>query len=161
MCGIAGFFGTPKWDLPPRRVLERMLAAIRHRGPDGWGVYLDGSVGLGHVRLSIIDLAGGRQPMTDELETVSVTFNGEIFNYVELKEELIRSGCRFRTKSDTEVILHAYRRKGPRCVEDFNGDFAFALWDRPENQLMLRATGWASDRSTTRFETGSSFSARK
>ncbi|MFI5387341.1 MAG: asparagine synthase (glutamine-hydrolyzing) [Fimbriimonadales bacterium] len=137
MCGIAGFYGAPKWELPPRRVLERMLAAIRHRGPDDWGIHLDGPVGLGHVRLSIIDLAGGRQPMADERKTVWVTFNGEIFNYVELKKELISAGHRFRTSSDTEVILQAYRRKGPRCVEDFNGDFAFALWDRQRDQLML------------------------
>ena len=137
MCGIAGFYGAPKWELPPRRVLERMLAAIRHRGPDDWGLHLDGPVGLGHVRLSIIDLAGGRQPMADEGETIWVTFNGEIFNYVELKADLISAGHRFRTSSDTEVILEAYRRKGPRCVEDFNGDFAFALWDRQRDRLML------------------------
>ena len=137
MCGIAGFYGAPKWELPPRRVLERMLAAIRHRGPDDWGLHLDGPVGLGHVRLSIIDLAGGRQPMADEGETIWVTFNGEIFNYVELKADLISAGHRFRTSSDTEVILEGYRRKGPRCVEDFNGDFAFALWDRLGDRLIL------------------------
>ena len=137
MCGIAGFYGSPKWELHPRRVLERMLAAIQHRGPDDWGVHLDGPVGLGHVRLSIIDLAGGRQPMADESDTVWVTFNGEIFDYVELRAELISAGHRFLTSSDTEVILQAYRRKGPRCVEDFNGDFAFALWDRQRDQLML------------------------
>ena len=137
MCGIAGFYGYPNWELSPRRVLERMLAAIRHRGPDDWGIHLDGPVGLGHVRLSIIDLAGGRQPMADESDTVWVTFNGEIFNYVELRAELISAGHRFLTSSDTEVILQAYRRKGPRCVEDFNGDFAFALWDRQRDQLML------------------------
>ena len=137
MCGIAGFYGSPNWELSPRRVLERMLAAIRYRGPDDWGVHLDGPVGLGHVRLSIIDLAGGRQPMADESNTVWVTFNGEIFNYVELRAELISAGHRFRTNSDTEVILEAYRRKGLGCVEDFNGDFAFALWDRQRDQLML------------------------
>ena len=137
MCGIAGFYGAPKWELPPRRVLERMLAAIRHRGPDDWGLHLDGPVGLGHVRLSIIDLAGGRQPMADEGETIWVTFNGEIFNYVELKADLISAGHRFRTSSDTEVILEGYRQKGPRCVEDFNGDFAFALWDRLGDRLIL------------------------
>ena len=116
---------------------ERMLAAIRHRGPDGWGIHLDRPVGLGHVRLSIIDLAGGGQPMADESENVWVTFNGEIFNYVELRAELIAAGHRFRTSSDTEVILQAYRRKGPRCVEDFNGDFAFALWDKQRDRLVL------------------------
>jgi asparagine synthase (glutamine-hydrolysing) len=137
VCGIAGFYGAPKWELPPRRVLERMLAAIRHRGPDDWGLHLDGPVGLGHVRLSIIDLAGGRQPMADDGETIWVTFNGEIFNYVELKADLISAGHRFRTSSDTEVILEGYRRKGPRCVEDFNGDFAFALWDRLGDRLIL------------------------
>ncbi len=137
MCGIAGYFGSPRWDLPRRRVLERMLAAIRHRGPDGWGVHLDRSVGLGHVRLSIIDLAGGRQPMADRCQAIWVTFNGEIFNYIELKQDLIAAGHRFQTSSDTEVIIEAYRRKGHRCVEDFNGDFAFALWDSEQAQLML------------------------
>jgi asparagine synthase (glutamine-hydrolysing) len=137
MCGIAGFFGVPRWKLPPRRVLERMLLAVRHRGPDGWGIHLHGLVGLGHVRLSIIDIDGGRQPMADERKTVWVTFNGEIFNYVELRAELISAGHRFRTNSDTEVILQAYRRKGPRCVEDFNGDFAFGLWDEERNLLIL------------------------
>src|SRR5512135_1138343 len=137
MCGIAGFYGAPKWGSSPRLVLERMVAAIRHRGPDDCGLHLDGQVGLGHTRLSIIDLVSGRQPMADDGETVWVTFNGEIFNYIELRKDLISSGHRLRTTSDTEVILHAYRRKGPGCVEDFNGDFAFALWDKGRERLVL------------------------
>src|SRR5512135_2921198 len=107
MCGIAGFSGDPKWDLPPRQVLRRMVAAIRHRGPDDWGLYLDGRVGLGHARLSIIDLAGGQQPMADDDGALWVTYNGEVFNYLELKEFLVGCGHGFRTTSDTEVILRA------------------------------------------------------
>ena len=112
MCGIAGFYGSPHWELPRQRVLQRMLTAIRHRGPDDWGMYLDGPVGLGHVRLSIIDLSGGKQPMADHSNTLWVSFNGEIFNYVELRAELIAAGAQFQTNSDTEVILEAYRRNG-------------------------------------------------
>ncbi|MBV8077466.1 MAG: asparagine synthase (glutamine-hydrolyzing) [Planctomycetaceae bacterium] len=137
MCGIAGFFGSPQWELSPRLLLRRMIAAIQHRGPDEWGMHVDGRIGLGHARLSIIDLSSGQQPMADETETVWVTFNGEIFNYVELRDDLISSGYRFRTTSDTEVILHAYQRKGPDCIEDFNGDFAFALWDKGHDRLVL------------------------
>ena len=114
-----------------------MLTAIRHRGPDDWGMYLDGSVGLGHVRLSIIDLSGGAQPMADPSDTLCVSFNGEIFNYVELRADLIAAGQQFQTNSDTEVILETYRRYGLNCVDQFNGDFAFALWDRQRNQLLL------------------------
>jgi asparagine synthase (glutamine-hydrolysing) len=114
-----------------------MIGAIRHRGPDAWGIHLDGRAGLAHARLSIIDLAGGCQPMADEGETLWITYNGEVFNYLELREELTRSGCRFRTTSDTEVILQAYRHKGLDCLTDLNGDFAFAVWDRGHDRLVL------------------------
>ena len=137
MCGIAGFYGTPRWELSPQLVLGQMLEAIRHRGPDDWGMHLDGPVGLGHVRLSIIDLSGGKQPMADHSNVLWVSFNGEIFNYVELRAELIAAGAQFQTNSDTEVILEAYRRKGIHCVDDFNGDFAFALWDQQQQRLLL------------------------
>ena len=114
-----------------------MIATLAHRGPDGEGTYLDGDVGLAHARLSIIDVGGGRQPMSNEDGTVWITFNGEIFNYVELREELIARGHVFKTSSDTEVIVHLYEERGADCVEALNGDFAFAIWDRKRQSLML------------------------
>jgi len=114
-----------------------MVAAIHHRGPDDWGTHIERNVGLGHARLSIIDLALGRQPMADPEETLWITYNGEIFNYLELRSQLTSSGSRFRTQSDTEVILHAYRKNGPDCVTQFNGDFAFAVWDKSRDRLVI------------------------
>src|SRR6266850_2079346 len=137
MCGIAGFFALTPRPLAPRGVLERMVEAVRHRGPDDAGVYLDGRAGLGHRRLSIIDLAGGKQPLSTADGELWVTFNGEIFNYVELTAELGSRGCVFRTRSDTETILHAYAEYGPDCVQKFNGDFAYAIWDRPRKRLVI------------------------
>ena len=137
MCGIVGFYGRPAAELPGEILLRRMLAAVAHRGPDGQGVYLDNSIGLGHARLSIIDIRFGNQPMGNEDGTVLVTFNGEIFNYVELRNDLISRGHRFRTNSDTEVIIHLYEDKGPACVQYLNGDFAFAIWDSRKNLVML------------------------
>src|SRR5262245_46440505 len=111
MCGIAG---SVSWsgERLDRRMVQRMIDGIRHRGPDAAGVYVDGPVGLAHARLSIIDLVGGQQPMTNEDGTLWITFNGEIFNYVELRASLETLGHRFATNSDTEVILHAYEEKG-------------------------------------------------
>jgi asparagine synthase (glutamine-hydrolysing) len=137
MCGIAGFFALAPRALPGREVLERMVDAVRHRGPDDWGTYLDARAGLGHRRLSIIDLAGGRQPLATADRALWVTFNGEIFNYIELREALAKRGHAFQTKTDTEAILHAYAEHGPECVERFNGDFAYALWDRRRSRLVL------------------------
>jgi asparagine synthase (glutamine-hydrolysing) len=137
MCGIAGYFALAPRPLPGREVLERMVDAVRHRGPDDAGVYLDGRCGLGHRRLSIIDLSGGRQPLATADRALWVTFNGEIFNYVELRKALIERGCRFDTKSDTETILHAYAEHGPDCARLFNGDFAYALLDRRRGRLIL------------------------
>ena len=137
MCGIAGYFALTPRPLPGREVLERMVDAVRHRGPDDAGVYLDGRCGLGHRRLSIIDLAGGRQPLATADRTLWVTFNGEIFNYVELRDTLLGRGCVFQTKSDTETILHAYAEYGPESTKLLNGDFAHALWDRRCNRLLL------------------------
>jgi asparagine synthase (glutamine-hydrolysing) len=137
MCGIAGFFGSPHSSLPARSLVARMIESIAYRGPDENGVFIDPSVGLGHARLSIIDVAAGKQPMANGDGTVHVTFNGEIFNYVELRQELIARGARFQTSSDTEVILHAYEAMGTDCVDAFNGDFAFALWDSRRKLFML------------------------
>jgi asparagine synthase (glutamine-hydrolysing) len=137
MCGIAGYFALTPRPLPGREVLERMVDAVRHRGPDDAGVYLDGRCGLGHRRLSIIDLAGGRQPLATADQALWVTFNGEIFNYVELREALVARGCAFRTRTDTETILHAYAEYGAQGTALLNGDFAHALWDRRRNRLLL------------------------
>jgi asparagine synthase (glutamine-hydrolysing) len=137
MCGIAGFYGTPDTPVPRALILRRMIGAIAHRGPDAQGTFDDDRAALGHVRLSIIDLATGAQPMPNGDRTIWVTFNGEIFNYVELREGLISRGHSFRSASDTEVILHLYEEMGPDCVNAFNGDFAFALWDSRQNLLML------------------------
>ena len=142
MCGIAGIFGLNRAlsgdEAASRRVLERMVAALRHRGPDDGGVYLDGRVGLGHRRLSIVDLSvGGHQPLANADGSIWISFNGEIFNYVELRRELESRGHAFRSSSDTETIVQAYMDAGPGCVEAFNGDFAYALWDRNRQRLVL------------------------
>jgi asparagine synthase (glutamine-hydrolysing) len=137
MCGVAGYFGSPDTDLPHGILLERMNGKLRHRGPDGDGVYCGDGVGLAHSRLSIIDLASGAQPMANDDESVWISFNGEIFNYIELRDELAARGHRFRTSSDTEVIVRLYEEMGPDCVERLNGDFAFAIWDARRRQLML------------------------
>ena len=118
--------------------MDRMVTAIQHRGPDSQGVHVEPGVGLGHARLSIIDLSpSGRQPMPNVDGSLWITFNGEIFNYIELRQDLEAKGCRFLSTSDTETILHSYAEKGVRCVEDFNGDFAFAIWDKRNDRLML------------------------
>jgi asparagine synthase (glutamine-hydrolysing) len=137
MCGIAGYFGLARDDVAPRPVLGRMVEALRHRGPDDGGLYLEGRVALGHRRLSIVDLSGGHQPLSSPDGSVWITFNGEIFNYVELRRELEARGHAFRTHSDTETIVQAYADAGPACVESFNGDFAYALWDRNRQRLVL------------------------
>jgi asparagine synthase (glutamine-hydrolysing) len=129
MCGIAGYYRLPVAPEARRGLLARMIGTLAHRGPDGNGTFVDGDVGLAHARLSIIDLDGGQQPMSNEDGTVWITFNGEIFNYVELRAELIARGHVFKTTSDTEVIVHLYEERGPDCVEALNGDFAFAIWD--------------------------------
>jgi len=138
MCGIAGILCLPDGHAQPTRTeLEAMIGAIRHRGPDGTGFHIEGPVGLAHARLSIIDLAGGGQPMHNETRDVWVTFNGEIFNYIELRQELERKGHRFYTHSDTEVIVHLYEEHGDAFVEHLNGQFAIGLWDRRNQRLVL------------------------
>ena len=137
MCGIAGYFGVRHAQVPARPVIERMVEAIRHRGPDDGGALVDGRVALGHRRLSIVDLSGGKQPLGSTDGSVWITFNGEIFNYVELRRELEARGHAFRTTSDTETIVQAYLANGPDCVQAFNGDFAYGLWDRRNQRLVL------------------------
>lgn len=138
MCGIAGIVsltGAPV-DAAP---LERMIHAIRHRGPDATGIHVaaGGAAGLAHARLSIIDLATGDQPMSNADGSIWISFNGEIFNYVELRADLIHAGRRFATRSDTEVILHLYEVYGEACVQHLNGDWAFAIWDGRERKLFV------------------------
>ena len=136
MCGIAGL---ARVDGAPvdGALLRRMTDVIAHRGPDGDGFHLDGPVGLGHRRLAIIDLVTGDQPMASADGAVWLVFNGEIYNYRELRDEFERQGDTFRTTSDTEVILHAYQRLGHRCLERLRGMFAFALWDARRRELFI------------------------
>ena len=129
MCGIAGYFNISSDDLPEQYVLERMIHPVIHRGPDGFGIFRDDRAGLAHARLSIIDLEGGWQPIHNEDKSLWVIFNGEIFNYVELRRELEGRGHRFYTNSDTEVIVHLYEEKKEKCLDELNGQFAIALYD--------------------------------
>ncbi len=137
MCGIAGFCGPDVTPDPARPTLERMIHTLAHRGPDGYGFHAEPGVGLAHARLSIIDLATGDQPIHNPRRTVWTVFNGEIFNYVELRQALEAEGRRFYTQSDTEVIVHLYDRYGDGFVEHLNGQFAIALWDGERQRLVL------------------------
>lgn len=138
MCGIAGIIGLSAGATSPsREALVRMASTLYHRGPDEFGVYRDDRAGLAHARLSIIDLATGQQPMADEGDTTWIVFNGEIYNYLELREELAALGHHFRTRSDTEVIVHAYRAWGDAAFERFNGQWAVAIWDSIARRLVL------------------------
>jgi asparagine synthase (glutamine-hydrolysing) len=136
MCGICGIFDLSGKPIE-RDTLVRMNSAIRHRGPDGEGELVDHEVGLGHRRLSIIDIGGGGQPIGNEDGSVQIVFNGEIYNFVELRNELKGLGHQFKTHSDTEVIVHAYEQWGSACVKHFNGMFAFALWNVKKRELFL------------------------
>jgi asparagine synthase (glutamine-hydrolysing) len=137
MCGIVGSLNLNKSHPIAEDLLRQMLAMIRHRGPDQFGIYLDQYVGLGSARLSIIDLSGGQQPITNEDESLWIVFNGEIFNYVELRPGLEARGHRFITNSDTEVLLHLYEEHGPDCLRFLNGQFAIAIWDQKAQSLFL------------------------
>src|SRR5215467_13430216 len=137
MCGICGQFnfGSPA---PVRRTdIEAMADTIAHRGPDDEGYFLDGPLGFGFRRLSIIDLSGGHQPMSDSEESVWVIFNGEIYNFPELKCELQSHGHVFRTNSDTEVIIHGYKQWGDEVLNRLNGMFGLAIWDVHQRRLVL------------------------
>jgi asparagine synthase (glutamine-hydrolysing) len=136
MCGFAGILAG-RGPAPALEALARMAASLQHRGPDEFGVYRDAHVGLAHARLSIIDLTSGQQPLANEDHSLWVVFNGEIFNFVELRQELEALGHRFRTRSDTEVIVHAYEAWGNAAFARFNGQFAIALWDANSQRLAL------------------------
>ncbi len=138
MCGIAGIVHLEPMATPPSKAaLEVMCGALTHRGPDEFGWYRDTLAGLAHSRLSIIDLATGQQPLSNEDETLWIAFNGEIFNYLELRGELASRGHDFRTRSDTEVIVHAWEEWGEAAIPRFNGQWAFALWDSRNHELVL------------------------
>lgn len=137
MCGIAGIVSWRDGGAPAPEALARMLGAMHHRGPDEFGTYRDRWAGLAHARLSIIDLASGQQPMANEDGSLWIVFNGEIFNYVELRAELVAAGHQFRTRSDTEVILHAWEQWGEDALDRMNGQWAFALWEPARRRLVL------------------------
>jgi asparagine synthase (glutamine-hydrolysing) len=136
MCGLAGVARREPRGVAPE-MLGRMAAALQHRGPDGWGRYADQRVGLAHVRLSIIDVAGGAQPLGNEDGSVLIVYNGEVYNYLELRTELLAAGHRFRTRCDTEVLVHAYEQWGTEMLGRLNGQFAFAIYDRRAETVFL------------------------
>lgn len=137
MCGIAGIYNFNKDERVDQRVLKRMGDVMTHRGPDGEGIHIDDRLGIVHRRLSIIDVEGGAQPIFNEDNTVAIVFNGEIYNYMELRTNLEKKGHRFRTNTDTESIIHLYEEIGVDCVNTLRGMFAFALWDKRKNTLFL------------------------
>ncbi|MBI4240704.1 MAG: asparagine synthetase B, partial [Candidatus Rokubacteria bacterium] len=137
MCGIVGIYSYAEQAPVEEPLLRAMCQRIRHRGPDEEGVFLDGSLGLGIRRLRIIDLVTGSQPMANEDKTVTVVFNGEIYNYRELQALLEGRGHRLRTRSDTETLVHLYEEFGAGLVEHLRGMFAFALWDARRRTLLL------------------------
>src|SRR2546425_4633245 len=137
MCGIAGIVRLNPHETVAEERLARMRHVLRHRGPDDEGVWIDGPVGLASLRLSIIDVAGGHQPMANEDGSVWITYNGELYNHTALRPRLEAQGHRYRTRSDTETILHLYEEEGERSVEQLRGMFAFAIWDRARGRLLL------------------------
>jgi asparagine synthase (glutamine-hydrolysing) len=137
MCGICGVYNARSGEPVSHELIEGMTGLISHRGPDDGGLYIEREIGLGFARLSIIDLSGGHQPMSNETGDIWVVFNGEIWNYMGLRKELIEKGHRFRTSSDTETIVHAYEEYGVDCVARLHGMFGFAIWDAPRRRLLL------------------------
>ncbi len=137
MCGIAGYVGKGVRPDHAAPLLRQMAGELTYRGPDENGIHISGETGLAHTRLSIVGLSDGQQPMTHADGALVISYNGEIYNYVELRDSLIARGRRFRTGSDTEVILQLYEEMGPDCLNLLNGDFAFALWDVREQRLIL------------------------
>ncbi|HZC80448.1 MAG TPA: asparagine synthase (glutamine-hydrolyzing), partial [Nitrospiraceae bacterium] len=137
VCGIAGIIGAERDQRVNPSEIQRMCDTIVHRGPDDEGVFVQGNIGLGMRRLSIIDLSCGHQPIHNEDQTIWIVFNGEIYNFLELRPELERRGHRFYTNTDTEVIVHLYEEFGDECVGKLRGMFAFAIWDKKRQRLFL------------------------
>jgi asparagine synthase (glutamine-hydrolysing) len=137
MCGISGIVAADRLQADERVRAQSMRDVLTHRGPDGAGLHVDEQAALGHRRLSIVDLAGGHQPLANEDGSIWVTYNGEIYNHADVRPVLELAGHKYRTKSDTETIVHAYEEWGDDCVHRFRGMFAFALWDAPKKRLLL------------------------
>src|SRR4051812_14181299 len=137
MCGIAGFVSSGQVGPDARERVVRMRDVITHRGPDEAGLHLDSRAALGHRRLSIVDLKTGQQPLSNEDGSIWVIFNGEIYNHADIRRELEAHGHVYRTKSDTETLVHAYEQWGEACVDRLRGMFAFAIWDAPNRRLLL------------------------
>src|SRR6266403_2888216 len=137
MCGICGIFNFDRLEKFPEEIVHRMNETIVHRGPDDEGIYCGEGIGFGFRRLSIIDLAGGHQPISNEDGRLWVMLNGEIYNYPELRRELEAKGHHFATHSDTETIVHLYEEYGEGCIAKLHGMFAIALWDAPRRRLLL------------------------
>ena len=137
MCGVVGIAAIKDRAVPERERLSRMVSAIRHRGPDDEGYYVAPGIGLGHARLSIIDVAGGKQPIHNQDKSIWICYNGEVFNYVELREDLVKRGHTFYSSTDTEVVVHMYEEFGPDFVHQLNGQFAISIWDANRQRLLL------------------------
>ena len=137
MCGICGIYEAGSEAIVQRATLKAMADQLRHRGPDDEGFYACGGVGLAHRRLSIIDLAGGHQPLSNEDDSIWIVFNGEIYNFEELNRKYLSSGHSFKTRSDTETIIHLYEELGEACFAELRGMFAIALWDGRRKRLVL------------------------
>src|SRR5437667_10984469 len=137
MCGIAGLMKFCRDVRADSGVVRQMCAAMTHRGPDDEGVYADGPTAIGMRHLSIIDVAGGHQPLSNENGTIWIVFNGEIYNHAELRKGLEERGHRYRTNSDTETIVHLYQEYGRDCVKHLRGMFAFAIWERNKKVLFI------------------------
>lgn len=138
MCGICGQFNLKPERTVDKELLERMKRSLVHRGPDDHGIWIKGQIGLGHTRLAVIDLsANGHQPMSNETGSIWITYNGEVYNFQELRKELESKGHHFRSNSDTEVIVHLYEEEGIQCMTRLRGMFAFAIWDENTKQLLL------------------------
>src|ERR1043166_7604512 len=150
MCGIAGQFNFIRRESVESDTIRRMTATIVHRGPDDEGYFVSDGLGLGVRRLSIIDIAGGHQPMSDADEMVWVAFNGEIYNFPELRSELEEQGHHFRTRSDTEVIIHGYKQWGVEVLNHLNGMFGVAIWDVETKRLVVARDAMGIKRSEER-----------
>ncbi|BAX82621.1 asparagine synthase (glutamine-hydrolyzing) [Labilibaculum antarcticum] len=135
MCGIAGVYGEDLSKDSRRNEIQQMISSLQHRGPDGWGYYISPEIALGHARLSIVDLATGDQPFATDKYVIS--FNGEIYNFIEIRQELEKRGIRFKSTSDTEVLLRAYEYYGESCFEKLNGQFAVLIWSKVEKELLI------------------------
>ncbi len=137
MCGIVGFYGNSFSAEQQQLVLNKMLTRIGYRGPDETGIYLHRGCGMGNVRLSIVDLSSGQQPLSNQDGSLWIAYNGEVYNHIELREQLIKKGHRFKTTCDTEVVLHMYEEYGAKCLEYLNGQFAFSIWNEKTKTLFL------------------------